>query len=289
MKLNRSAIILAIAIVLLIVALFVVRNSNEGYESEILTNASNATDIYSNATNATQAIANATMPTGNATSANATLEPQTNATVEGAQTGKAQANATAEAEKQAKAKEEKLAKEKAAKEKAAKEKAAKEKAAKEKAAKEKAEQTKKDKTDAVVTAPATPTTPATPKATKPSAKPSKGAPPTAAVISQLNDFGSRRITLINSSIRPGKSSREVSKQGNEYVARYYYVSPSSLRTEASPADSSAPFIYVGKVRYQESLYECKAASKEEAMRGEGQVIQSRNMLELIRYTNKWVE
>ena len=289
MKLNRSAIILAIAIVLLIVALFVVRSSDEGDESEILTNASNATDISGNATNATQPLTNATMPAENATmptdnataaASNATLEAQGNATAE------AQANATAEEEKLAK---EKAKKEKA--EKAAKEKAAKEKAAKEKAAKEKAEQEKKNKSEAgaVATAPTKPEAPKSTKPTKPTAKPSKGTPPSAAVVSQLNDFGSRRITLINSSIRPSKSSREVSKQGNEYVARYYYVSPSSLRTEATPADSSSPFIYVGKVRYQECLYECRAPSKEEAMRGEGQIIQSRNMLELIRYTNKWTE
>ena len=265
MKLNRSAIILAIAIVLLIVALFVVRSSDEGDDLEILTNASNATDISGNATNATQALTNATMPADNATM------PADNATIFNA-TLEAQANATAEEDKQAK---EKL-----------------EKAAKEKAAKEKAEQEKKDKSGVVGTAPTKPTTPA-PKpskpAGKPAGKPTKGSPPSEAVVSQLNDFGARRISLINSSIRPSKSSREVTKQGKEYVARYYYVAPTSLRTEATTADSSSPFIYVGKVRYQECLYECRASSKEEAMRGEGQIIQSRNMLELIRYTNKWTE
>ncbi len=285
MKLNRSAIILAIAIVLLIVALFVVRSSDEGDDLEILTNASNATDISGNATNATQALTNATMPADNATM------PADNATIFNA-TLEAQANATAENDRLAKEKAEKAAKEKAKKEKAAKEKASKEKAAKEKAAKEKAEQEKKDKSGVVGTAPTKPTTPA-PKpskpAGKPAGKPTKGSPPSEAVVSQLNDFGARRISLINSSIRPSKSSREVTKQGKEYVARYYYVAPTSLRTEATAADSSSPFIYVGKVRYQECLYECRASSKEEAMRGEGQIIQSRNMLELIRYTNKWTE
>ena len=131
MKLNRSAIILAIAIVLLIVALFVVRSSDEGDDLEILTNASNATDISGNATNATQALTNATMPADNATM------PADNATIFNA-TLEAQANATAENDRLAEEKAEKAAKEKAKKEKAAKEKASKEKAAKEKAAKEKA-------------------------------------------------------------------------------------------------------------------------------------------------------
>ncbi len=314
MKLNRSAIILAIAIILLIVALFAVRCSNEGDDTEFITNASNAS-ATGNATNATFAANNATIPTdnatserpanatsnatgnaaGNATGPNATLQGPANATAE-----ITEANATAEQDRLAKEKEEKAAKEK--KEKAAKEKAAKEKKEKkEKAAKEKAEQEKlaqaaqptisgqsgqSGQSGGIVVAP---TAPATPKSSSAGAKPSKNNPPSDSIISQLNDFGSRRVSLINSSIRPSKSSREITKEGNEYVSRYYYVSPTSLRCEATQADSSAPFIYVGKVRYQECLYEHRAPSREEAMRGEGQVVKSRNMLELIRYTNKWTE
>lgn len=290
MKLSRSAIILAIAIILLLIALFTMRSSDEetmptGNETNAtLFNATNATMLASNATNATMPLSNAT----NATIAadNATIEESGNATAaaEIAQKEK-EAEEKAAKEKALKAEKEKAEKEKAAKEKAAKEKAAKEKAAKEKAAKEKALEAEINKDIVDREMPEAATKP--PKVTPPANSAISSSDP---VVTKLNDFGARRITLLNASIRPSKSDREVLKEGDQYVSRYYYIVPSSLRTEATPADKSSPFQYIGKVRYTECLYEHRAATREEAMSGEGQVIQQRNMCELIQYkNNKWIE
>ena len=110
------------------------------------------------------------------------------------------------------------------------------------------------------------------------------------VINKLVDFGANRVSLINRSIAPSKSSRQVTQEGGKYVGRDYYVEPSSLHVEASPADPSSPFKYIGKVRYREGFYEIRANSREEALKGEGSVIQQRNMCELIQYkNNKWLE
>lgn len=109
-------------------------------------------------------------------------------------------------------------------------------------------------------------------------------------MSKLVAFGNKRVNLINKTIHPNKHSREVVREGDQYVARYYFVEPGSLSVEATPAGQGSPFKYVGKVRYQERLYEIRAASRDEAMKGEGKVVKQRNMCELIQYkNNKWLE
>lgn len=303
MKLNRSAVILAVAIVLLIIALFAVRS---GEETEVIL--LNATNL--NATNATAIkTTNGTLP-----ASNATIEKQVNATQDTGQ-GAGQANATVEKTSKATAPAASQPEEKSAPAAKTIEKA-KIEASKKGAAKPEVKKQETKKTEALKTnikeieakrsetkkanlaksqiekePSKEPKTPAVKESAK-SAPVKAGASKPAAtehIKQQLNDYGAKRIVMLNAGLRPNKSNKEVNKRGNEYVARYYYVSSSSLRTEATPADSSAPFLYVGKVRYQECLYECRANTREEAMNGEGVVVQQRNMLELIRYTNKWTE
>lgn len=351
MKISRSAIVILIAVIILLIAIFTMQSGEDAVEPAVVNsetanlNASAPSDSTPVATsNATEpeeksgiGASNATIEEGNATSAgvkeaasamqeaNAGLEqknatpPAANATIEESTTAVTQANGTAPAsanptltgaagicgeraanvliekaarlEKEAaeKAAAEKAAKEKAEKEKA--EKAAKEKAAKEKAEKEKVEKAAKEKAarEKTKAEQAKPAPKEQPRVAVAPTTPSVGSAP-GDVINKLVDFGANRVSLINRSIAPSKSSRQVTQEGGKYVGRYYYVEPSSLHVEASPADPSSPFKYIGKVRYREGFYEIRANSREEALKGEGSVIQQRNMCELIQYkNNKWLE
>ena len=342
MKISRSAIIIVIAIILLLIAVFAMRSDEEpaiqdAFNASAAVNATNATVVDADTdpaasdaanergVNATiEANSNSTIDTdtnsttgpdasqtattesvpevaANATneiSANATAEPVELPTLEDAAYTAAERAANSLQEKAARSKlaeaekiaaeklaEEREAAEKLAAEKAAREKAEKlaaEKAAKEKADKEKAEKNKQDKKaetqPRVAVAPTTPSVPTVPG----------GAP--GDVMNKLVDFGNKRVSLINRSIHPSKSSREVVQEGGQYVGRYYYVEPTSLSVEASPADPGSPFKYVGKVRYRECLYEVRASTRDEAMKGEGNMVKQRNMCELIQYkNNKWLE
>ncbi|MBQ4133295.1 MAG: hypothetical protein IJD04_06135 [Desulfovibrionaceae bacterium] len=164
----------------------------------------------------------------------------------------------------------------AAKEKARKEKEAKERLAREKAEKERQAQQQQPKPQTSVAV--APTTPAT-----------AGAAP-ADVMNKLVAFGNKRVNLINRSIAPNKSEREIVREGETYICRYYFVDPNSLSVEATPAGKGSPFKYVGKVRYRECLYEVRSSSREEALSAEGKIIKQRNMCELIQYkNNKWLE
>ena len=351
MKISRSAIVILIAVIILLIAIFTMQSGEDAVEPAVVNSEtanltpsapSDSTPVAtSNATEPEEksgiGASNATIEEGNATSAgvkeaasamqeaNAGLEqknatpPAANATIEESTTAVTQANGTAPAsanptltgaagicgeraanvliekaarlEKEAaeKAAAEKAAKEKAEKEKA--EKAAKEKAAKEKAEKEKVEKAAKEKAarEKTKAEQAKPAPKEQPRVAVAPTTPSVGSAP-GDVMNKLVDFGANRVSLINRSIAPSKSSRQVTQEGGKYVGRYYYVEPSSLHVEASPADPSSPFKYIGKVRYREGFYEIRANSREEALKGEGSVIQQRNMCELIQYkNNKWLE
>ena len=97
-----------------------------------------------------------------------------------------------------------------------------------------------------------------------------------------------RVNIINKNIQPNRGAKQVVQSGGQYIARYYYVPEDSIRVSYRKTDPGTPFDYAGQVRYRECLYECTGSTKEEALNGTFNVVQSKGTTEIVRYVgNHW--
>lgn len=119
-----------------------------------------------------------------------------------------------------------------------------------------------------------------------SASASQNAAESSKIKEQLDKFAKRKLALINQGLRPGKGSKEVTKQNGMFVARYIQVHPETLKTRFRSNTSNPPVRYVGFLQYQEMHYECRAETKEKALKGPFSIVRLRNMTEIIMYDNR---
>lgn len=124
--------------------------------------------------------------------------------------------------------------------------------------------------------------PETKKASKKASasKSKKGAKSEEQIKKELDAMGNKLVAQSARTLLPNKANKEVKKRGSEWVATYIHVDTNNVRTELRPGANGQ---YVGFIRYQEEIMECKGATKQAALSAPCNKVASRRMNELIRY------
>lgn len=121
-------------------------------------------------------------------------------------------------------------------------------------------------------------------AAKPEKKASSNLKGEARIAADLQVTGEQLVGRAARTVMPSKASRSVRKVGKEYVANYIEVDQSNVSTDMRPGSKGQ---YVGFIRYSEYEYECRAATRQEALStNQCERIRTRNLNELIRYDGK---
>lgn len=121
------------------------------------------------------------------------------------------------------------------------------------------------------------------KTAKTSAK--KGAKSEAQIKAELDKMGHKLASQSARTLLPNKANKEVRKVGNQYVATYLEVDTSNVSTEMKPGANGQ---YVGFIRYQERIFECRGATRQAALSAPCTQVRARRLNELIRYDgNTW--
>lgn len=103
----------------------------------------------------------------------------------------------------------------------------------------------------------------------------------AQVAAELTMVGNKLAAQAARTVMPSKASREVRQDSKGFVASYIEVDASNVTTELRP---SATGQYVGFIRYQEKVMECRGKTKQEATTTAScEQVKARNLNELIRY------
>lgn len=106
----------------------------------------------------------------------------------------------------------------------------------------------------------------------------------ARIKADLDVTGKQLVARAARTVMPSKASRSVRKDGKDYVATYVEVDQNNVTTELRPGSKGQ---YVGFIRYSEYEYECRAATRKEALStNQCERIRTRNLNELIRYDGK---
>lgn len=117
----------------------------------------------------------------------------------------------------------------------------------------------------------------------PAAKASKGAKSEEEIRASLEVVGRKLAAQASRTVMPSKAAKEVRKDGNGFVATYVEVDAQNVTTELRPGAKGQ---YVGFIRYQEKIYECRGASKQAALSAPCQQTRARRLNELIRYDGR---
>lgn len=116
-------------------------------------------------------------------------------------------------------------------------------------------------------------------------KTKKGAKSEAQIKQELDAMGQKLVNQSARTLLPNKANKEVSKKGSEWVATYFNVDTNNVRTELRPGANGQ---YVGFIRYQEEIMECRGATKQAALSAPCKKVGARRLNELIRYDgNAW--
>ena len=103
----------------------------------------------------------------------------------------------------------------------------------------------------------------------------------AQVAAELTMVGNKLAAQAARTVMPSKASREVRQDSKGFVASYIEVDASNVTTELRPGTSGQ---YVGFIRYQEKVMECRGKTKQEAITTAScEQVKARNLNELIRY------
>ena len=109
----------------------------------------------------------------------------------------------------------------------------------------------------------------------------KGVKTEAQIAAELTMVGNKLAAQAARTVMPSKASKEVRQDGKDYVASYIDVDASRVTTELRPGTSGQ---YVGFIRYQEKVMECRGKTKHEATTTAScEQVKVRNLNELIRY------
>ena len=116
-------------------------------------------------------------------------------------------------------------------------------------------------------------------------KAARSAKKEATVRAELDKVGRKLAAQAARTVMPSKSSKQVKQRNKEYVATYVEIDASNVTTEMRPGTGGQ---YVGVVRYQEKIYECRGKSRTAALKAQCEQVRSRRLSELIRYDGrKW--
>lgn len=103
----------------------------------------------------------------------------------------------------------------------------------------------------------------------------------AQVVAELTMVGNKLAAQAARTVMPSKASREVRQDGKDFVASYVEVDAANVTTELRPSPTGQ---YVGFIRYQEKVMECRGKNRQEAMTTAScEQVKARNINELIRY------
>ncbi|MDE5878637.1 MAG: translation initiation factor 2 [Desulfovibrio sp.] len=111
----------------------------------------------------------------------------------------------------------------------------------------------------------------------------KGAKTEAQIKAELDKMGQKLVNQSKRTLLPNKANKEVKKVGGEYVATYLEVDTNNVSTEMKPGANGQ---YVGFIRYQERVFECRGATRQAALSAPCTQVRARNLNELIRYDGK---
>lgn len=111
----------------------------------------------------------------------------------------------------------------------------------------------------------------------------KGAKSEAQIKAELDKMGQKLVNQSKRTLLPNKANKEVKKVGSEYVATYLEVDTNNVTTEMRPGANGQ---YVGFIRYQERVFECRGATRQAALSAPCTQVRARNLNELIRYDGK---
>ena len=104
---------------------------------------------------------------------------------------------------------------------------------------------------------------------------------------KLDAVGKKLVGAAAKTVSPSMKAKAVAADGKAFVATYVEVDESTLKTEMRPGTGPGAQ-YVGIIKYLENHYECRGATKAEAMGAPCTMVKSRRMNELIRYdAGKW--
>lgn len=126
-------------------------------------------------------------------------------------------------------------------------------------------------------------------AAKKDAAPRKGTETVEAVQVKLDAVGKKLVSSAAKTVSPSIKAKAVAPVagGRGFVASYVLVDESSMKTELRQGTGPGGQ-YVGIIKYLENHYECRGATKAEALGAPCNMVKSRRMNELIRYeAGKW--
>lgn len=125
---------------------------------------------------------------------------------------------------------------------------------------------------------------AAPKAAKKTAK-SRGGKSEAQIREELQQMGHKLVAQSARTLLPNKANKKVTREGNGWVATYNQVDTGRVTTELRPGLNGQ---YVGFIRYEEHIMECRGATREAALSAPCKNVRTRRLNELIRYDgNAW--
>ena len=103
----------------------------------------------------------------------------------------------------------------------------------------------------------------------------------AQIAAELTMVGNKLAAQAARTVMPSKASREVRQDSKGFVSSYVEVDASNVTTELRPSTTGQ---YVGFIRYQEKVMECRGKTKQEATTTAScEQVKARNLNELIRY------
>ena len=103
----------------------------------------------------------------------------------------------------------------------------------------------------------------------------------AQIAAELTMVGNKLAAQAARTVMPSKASREVRQDSKGFVSSYVEVDASNVTTELRPSTTGQ---YVGFIRYQEKVMECRGKTKQEAITTAScEQVKARNLNELIRY------
>lgn len=111
----------------------------------------------------------------------------------------------------------------------------------------------------------------------------KGAKSEAQIKAELDKMGHKLAAQSARTLLPNKANKEVRKVGDQYVATYLEVDTGNVSTEMKPGANGQ---YVGFIRYQERIFECRGATRQAALSAPCTQVRARRLNELIRYDGK---
>lgn len=115
------------------------------------------------------------------------------------------------------------------------------------------------------------------------ARAARGAKSETEISAELNKVGHKLAAQASRTVMPSVAAKEVRKDGKDFVASYVEVDTSNVTTELRPGAKGQ---YVGFIRYQEKIYECRGPSKQAALSAPCKQVRARRLNELIRYDGK---